>query len=342
MSLKYVFVVLTPYQLNVMTRVFGEQIRSANTVLFYTKHVHIDQTLYAGRSIEIPFDTFSFIQLKKAPIPTILKYRKRIHQIAEYIKQFILSCEFDSEVHIIIGTDKDNFTQVLLNELYKLKIPRIELHAVEEGLGYYIKEGFRDNIKAFLYKIFTPIIFGQKLLYHRQLGTDPRIDNIYVRLPQMLPETKKLKGKAIRELKLEQHHPSDVSQSNRVLIFSFPNKDYDIDSIAKKGIYESLLNQLGGSDIVIKPHPREETDVFEFFPNVEVLDRSKIGEELDYFSYSKIINFSSSVIIDILSREYPVDRIFTIAINPIQFSFFDKTNCLSLTDLKDYNFETKT
>ena len=339
MCVKNIFVILTPFQHKMMELVFGDALKSGDTVLFYTRHVPIEMNLYEGQCVEIRFKPFSFIDLKKSPFRNFKAYKKEIKNIENYVRHFIQTNTFDANLNIVLGTDKDNFTQILLNLIFKEKSFNVVLHAVEEGLGYYVKESGADRFKAFVYKVLTPVLFGQRLLYHRQLGTDPRINKLYVRLPDMLPKHKGLRGKDITELAQEYSEPGNPSGSNKVLIFSFPNKDYDIDADRKKEIYQTLLMKLDGKQIYVKPHPREETDVFDQFTDVHVLDKTSIGEELDYFQYGAIINFSSSVIIDILHREYPAERIFTIAITPIRFSFFEKTHCIKLEDLNSYNFE---
>ena len=339
--LQNVFIILTPFQLKMMQEVFEERLTATDTVVFHTRHVPLKEEEFPGRCIEIQFETFSFIELKKSPLKNIIAYRNQINTIKSYVGQFIGQNEIGDQLQVVIGTDKDIFTQILLNKLYKLSHTEITLHAVEEGLGYYIKEDRKDKIKALVYRILAPVLFGEKIIYHRQLGTDYRINKLYVRLPQMLPKHKNLIGKEISQLKLHESAPAHPPTTNKVLIFSFPNEDYDINSNNKKEIYKALLSQLVGRDIVVKPHPREAIDVFENFPEVDILDKSKVGEDLDYFQFEMIINFSSSVIIDILSRGYPVDRIFTIAITPIRFAFFEQTNCLGLADIKDYRFENK-
>lgn len=338
-SIKHLFVVLTPFQLKMMEQVFNDSIYDERALLFYTKHVKLDQVNFKGQRIQIEFKPFSFIALKKQALKTLNSYRKEITAIDLYVKQFIEKHDFEAEIQVIIGTDKDNFTQVLLNNLYNSRELEITLHAVEEGLGYYIRENRRDKLKAIMYRMFTPLLFGQKLLYHRQLGTDPRIDKLHVRLPDMIPQHQGLKGKSISQIAQHSIGAGHIGNGNKVLIFSFPNEDYDINSIEKSEIFKTLISKLQGKQIHVKPHPREATEVLHEFSDLQLLDKTRVGEDLDYFDYGCIINFSSSVIIDILARNYPAERIYTIAITPIRFSFFDKTNCLNLSDLKRYSFE---
>ena len=341
-GLENIFVVLTPFQLKMMKEVYEEKLKSSGTVIFHTRHVPIESENFQSTCIEIQFETFSFIELQRSPLKSIKAYREQIKVIKNYVNRFIERVDLGNKLQIVIGTDKDIFTQVLLNKLYTFNRKQLKLHAVEEGLGYYIKEDSKDKFKAFIYRLLTPVLFGERIIYHRQLGTDHRINKLFVRLPNMLPAHKNLIGKEISELKLHESIPSSPKTTNKVLIFSFPNEDYAISSDDKKVIYEKLLTNLKGRDIVIKPHPRESTEVFKSFPEIDILEKSKVGEDLDYFQFEMILNFSSSVIIDILSRGYPVDRIFTIAITPIRFAFFEKTNCLGLADIKDYKFEIKT
>ena len=86
-----------------------------------------------------------------------------------------------------MGTDKDVFTQLLLNDLFKNGSNR-KLTLVDEGIGYYVKAARKDKIISVVYGFLTPMFFGSKLLYIKQLGVHPKIKTIYLRAPELLKE----------------------------------------------------------------------------------------------------------------------------------------------------------
>jgi hypothetical protein len=316
-----------------MQDVFGDPLYESDTLIFYTSNVTLNHNLHKGRCLLIEFEEFSLIELRKNPFIKIQEYRKRITSIRKYLNPFVHEFQAWEELNVVIGTEKDNFTQVFLNILYEREKLRKQLFAVEEGLGYYIREGWSDHLKSLAYRLFTPIIFGERLNYHKQLGTDSRIDFRYVRLPELVPKYRGRKLPNLRAVDIPRNTFHKQPLSGKVLVFSFVNGDFGIDDEKKYKVFESLIGRLEGKQVFIKPHPRESVDVFDRFQGIKVFAKGKPGESFDYFQYEQIVNFTSSVIIDILARGYPPKNIVTVEMRKTGLPFFEETQILKLREL---------
>lgn len=334
MRLKWLFVILTPFQYRMMRVLFEDALFGPETLIFYTGHVPLEAGVHQGACRRIDFNAFSLRDLVRAPFSRIPEYRKRLADIRAYLEQTLSGLEIEESLQVVIGTEKDNFTQVLLNLLYANPAWRPRLAAVEEGLGYYIKENVADRLISFMYKSLTPILFGEKLEYHKQLGTDTRIDQRYVRLPQSIPL---YRGKPLKNLIGIQPITASARKEperGKVLVFSFPNEDFGMDDARKQELFQALFGLWEGVEVIVKPHPRESVGAFRVFPGIRIMDRGGVGEDLDYFQYEQIVNFTSSVIIDILAQGYPAERITTIEMRKTNLPFFKGTRVIKPSELK--------
>ena len=145
---KWLFVILTPFQYRMMRRVFGEELHGKNSLIFVAPTVQHIVGPDNQRIQPLSFENFSFSDIKRKPFQKILEYRRRIGEIRDYLSDYLKEIKTGKELNVVIGSEKDNFTQVLLNLLYAQSGPRIYLHAIEEGLGYYVRDNRRDRLKA--------------------------------------------------------------------------------------------------------------------------------------------------------------------------------------------------
>lgn len=322
-----------------MKMVFPTELYSRDSLIIHSKNVTIEGSVL-GKKHLVEFAGFSIHQIKKSPIRTLFFYKEKLQQINTHIKDLLSTYDLNL-TKIVIGTDKDNFTQILLNNIYSCKktANNVELHAVEEGLGFYVRENKKDKLLKLIYRSLTPILFGFKLEYHKLLATDKRISFIHLRLPELRPKTTHNKNVILKKIPIPLSKEAKTGHGKNVLIFSFPNQDYDISDGQKADYFKIILSKLKGYDVIVKPHPRENVEVFKNFNGIKVLSRKSTGEKLNYHEYVKIINFASSVIIDILMRDYPTNQIYTIFLKNIEFSFFEATNCIDIGQLKLIDFE---
>jgi len=204
----------------------------------------------------------------------------------------------------------------LLNDLYKSSSVK-KLTVVDEGIGFYVNKNIKDELLSLTYRLLTPVFFGSKLYYIKRLGVYPKIDTIYLRTPELL----KNKNNKISYIQFSLNNQIEESleiPKGNVLLFSFPDQNYQIQKGLKNKIIKEIAYYLNenGKKLIIKPHPRENLNELKAFlsniNNIQILDNNFSGEELDYFDYEIIVNFFSSIILDLIDRKYPNKRIFTI------------------------------
>lgn len=340
MEIKNIIIVLTPFQKDTMERLFENLFKETSTLIYHSEHTSFKR--YNSEVLRI--NDFKFSRNRLLNYQYYLECKKAIAIIRKEINGLETRYSFHEKLNVYIGSEKDIFTQMLLQTPF-INSKLIDLIAIEEGLGYYkYKSNWKITLTKYVYQYLTPLLFKEKLKYVYTLGLYPRINKVYARLPEMLP----IKRKNVEYLGInvtrEKVGRKYNARSNKVLIFSLPNQDYELNDDEKFRIFSKLIDSFEEKAIVIKPHPRENTLFFDRFSdnkNVYVLRKDEVGENINYFEFEKIFNFSSSVIIDILTTGYPKKAVHTIFINgSSNLIFFKETTCIKLTELENYNFES--
>jgi len=328
-EIKNVFIVLTPFQKREMEKIYPEVIKSNTTLIIqskilsnFNKHENL---------ITLDFGLFSIFKLLKSPLkyfPEVQKCFKQIEKNINYIKS---NYNLNPNFNLIIGSDKDLFTQLFINKYFDLrKNLNQELIAVDEGSGYYRVENNIDSFLRFIYPKLSFLCFGHKVNYVKCLGKDKRIDKVYLRYPELVYN----KLSTIDYIKIPSTNFKEDFQAKQkdILFFSFPEQDFNKTFAYKQKLYEYIIcNYLNnGGLLFIKPHPRESLLDFKNFlkenNNVKLIDQNILGEDLNFQNYKKIVNFSSSIIFHLLSINYPLKQIITIGIkNQPKISIFNKT-----------------
>lgn len=341
MEIKKIAIVLTPFQKHMIGSVDKNLFNSETTLVFHSKHVSFENCNCKTEGID-GFE-FSKRRLFRLDLSYFNEAKRAIKRIRREITQYQTKYSISDGLNIYIGSEKDIFSQMLLNTpSVNLKISN--LIAVEEGIGYY-KTGRTLNtlLTKIAYKMLTPILFGERIDYVYTLGLDARINIVYARMPNLLPK----KRNNVEYLQLpgpsrKNKGPYSAS-TGKILIYSFPSQDYGMKDHEKKNIFKTLIDTFPQKQIVIKPHPRENVDLFNNEirnNNVTLLDKRLLGEAFDYFEFEKIINFSSSIVIDILMAGYPKQEVYTVFFDKSpKISFLRETKCLRLANLNQKNFE---
>lgn len=313
-QIKYIFIVITPFHKLVLTQLFPKLINSNNTLVLISDFVKKDELFC--EMVPLKKYEFSRSKLFREPFKYLNKTKKDIVEAKEDINLIKKNHNLSKDLEIFIGTDKDVFTQLLLNDLYKCSRVK-KLTVVDEGIGFYVNKSMKDELLSLTYKLLTPIFFRSKLYYIKRLGVYPKIDVIYLRTPELL----KSKNNKISYIQFNLNNKIKESSEipkGKVLLFSFPDQNYNIQKGHKYKIIKEIAFHLNENDrkLIIKPHPRENVNELKAYlsniNNIQILDNNFSGEELDYFDYELIVNFFSSIILDILDRKYPNKRIFTI------------------------------
>lgn len=309
-------VITTPFHKMVVKEIFPNIMNEATTLVLYSEFVDVDD-IFVYKKLLLNHK-FSRSDLFSNPIKNLNKTREKLRRAKGEVDNIFREFIFSNELEVVICSDKDVFTQLLLNKLFKVNKKR-RLIAIEEGLGFYVKTVFKDKIFALLYQIITPVLFGSRLYYIRRLGSYPHIDTIYVRDLSLLPKEVKKKS-MYKEFKCESRSNKKVVSNGTYLFFSFPEQDYQMNPEIKYKLISDIAKfaKSKNKNLVVKPHPRETIDIEHekliSKSNIVILDREKLGEGIDYFDYEIIINFFSSIIVDILANKYPKKRLFTIGI----------------------------
>lgn len=305
-----VILIFTPFQLRQLELVKKEHQYSIDPDVIYFANIKEEslKKLVSSRCklIEVDLGSLRFKEILKSPFEEIYRIRKILKDYKSGFKNLNLTNELD----LIIGSEKDLFTQFLIHFIVSSN-RSLKLTAIEEGLGYYGDLNIKDRYLKLLYKTITPVLLKFKYNYFRVLGTHPKISTVFVRFPNQLSQ---IKGK--KYIKIEGKQAKEYFPKGEVLLLTSPLYE---DKYCRKEeeleLIESIVNVIEsyGLSISHKAHPRElENKVEKYTLNAENISQEIVAEKIDYSNFKSIINFNSSVIIDIFESEYPMNKVITV------------------------------
>lgn len=309
-------ILITPFHKLVVNQLFGSLLNRKDTLVLYSEFV--DPAGISATKRELTNYDFSRSELFSSPFKNFVKTKAKLNEAKSNIKSLILEFDFSLKLNTIICSDKDIFTQILLNKLFEKKSDR-KLSAIEEGLGFYVDTNKKDQLFSLIYRVVTPVLFGSRLYYVKRLGIYPKISTVYLRTLDLLPE-RVSKQVEYKTFKLDSSIKKEKIINGKCLFFSFPEQDYQMDVELKINLIENLAHYAhkNNKQLVIKPHPRENIELIrsslDKIKNLEIIDKEISGESLNYFDYEFIVNFFSSIILDIIENEYPKHKLLTIGI----------------------------
>lgn len=343
-NIDFIFVVLTPFHYKSYLSHYQEAMNNKNVLIL--KESYIDVSTWKNDKtnfIDIPEEKFSVYNLKKDFLKTIKTYRMFIRNIERFCDdELIGNYNFSDSLTLNIGSDRDIFTQILIKKFYKRpNVRKTSLVAFEEGIGFYDKPSFLESLKKLFYPVISPFLFGVKLHFNKPLGQNKHIDTVYCRFPDLIPKN----GFSIYKKSLvKENNNKGVynSKSKKALVFSFPSSTIDIAEEKKVEWLSNLYDKLNIEEFVIKLHPREEKYNKGLIKPQYVwtfLDGQYPIEKLNYFDYKYIINFNSSIIMDVLSSNYPKKKIITISLyDKLSIaSLYEQTHYISINNLLNEN-----
>lgn len=114
-----VFIVLTPFQKREMEYMFPEKIKSKSSLIIKSKIVRGFNK--NTNVITLNFENFSIFKILKNPIKQITQTRKHFTNLNKIIHDLEFKYLFKNGFHLIIGSDKDHFTQLFINKHIKKK-----------------------------------------------------------------------------------------------------------------------------------------------------------------------------------------------------------------------------
>lgn len=337
-----IFIILTPFHYKAFFAIYKDLMHQSDVILI--KESYLDDSLWENTKaniINLPEEKFSAHYLKNNFFKIITKYRNQVKDIKIKCDQLITDFNWESSLTINIGSDRDVFAQVFLNQFYK-KFKNIKLYAFDEGLGYYDTRKKFDKIKRVVYPILSPLILTETINFNKPMGIDKRIDVVYCRFPDLIIKNGYSEYRKL-EVKESNSFGKYNSKSKKVLLFSFPNNTIDITDETKINWISSLYKSLPEIELEIKLHPREELfkdKVTETYPEWMFLPSQHSIDELNYFDYLYIVNFTSSIVIDILFSGFPEDKIITVDFGA-KLSLAELYNKTTLISTNDLTNETK-
>lgn len=328
-----VFVVLTPFHYKAYLSHYKEAMNNKNVLIL--KEGYIDITSWQNDQaiiIDIPEEKFSIHDLRRDFIDKIKTYRRLIRKLKLVCSNLIEQYNLNDSLTLNIGSDRDIFTQILINKIYeKRKNKTTSLIAFEEGLGFYDKKNFLETLKTIFFPIISPVLLGEKLHFYKPMGQERHIKEVYCRFPDLIPKN----GFSVyKKLLVRENNTDGVydSKSTKALVFSFPNSAINISEEDKIEWLSFVYKKLSIKEFVIKLHPSEEEyskNLIKPSYNWTFLEGQYAIDKLNYFDYKYIVNFSSSVIMDVLSSNYPKKKILTIGL-------FDKLSIASIYEQTHY------
>lgn len=334
-KIKNIYVILTPFHFKVMKHLFKTDMELDSSMIIYSKNVF--DKINSKHKYLHPNIEFSIDSILKSPFKELIITRDKLKNINQFIEDLKSKHLFNAKINITIGTEKDNFTQLLLNKVCKTN--DVNLIAVEEGTGFYVNEKVKTKFLRLFYYLFSRLLLGHKINYVTRFGTDKRIDIVYCRYPEMLPSTRG-NVKYIKFKLQKQQLKTDCLEKKNILFFSFPEQDIGKSLIFKEKVYLKIMDKYLNKEQVmfIKPHPRENINelerIFKNTPRIKILDHKILGEDINFNEYLKIVNFSSSIVMYILESNYPKKDIITIGLSkkPV-LSFYSQTTYIWVKNL---------
>lgn len=262
------------------------------------------------RSLDFFEEVIDFDEKREDFFPELAKYRKPSGNFVKalwnrirFTKRFarleapFIPVNFKEYKSIYVFCDSDPIG-------YYLNQNKIKYHAVEDGLNclWFFDAARYDNrghfkLKAFLSKklnlIFIQNGYGKYCL-DMEVNSIEKIKNPfsgYVELPRdvlvkrLTGDDKKILLKAFVKNLEELEKAVRDSAGGAVLVLTEPLCTLDV----RERIFTDIVKQYGeGKKVIIKPHPRDDLNYAEIFPDKIVLDRTVPMEMLNFFENCQV------------------------------------------------------
>lgn len=203
---------------------------------------------------------------------------------------------------------------------------KFKFYIIEDGISYYLNEYYeeakkKEDKKNYFYKKIKKFF---KLYPHH--GLDERLNTIYMSGVRKIPNI--LLNKKIRTFNLEKLW-NQRKDEDKEKILSFFNNNIDLENLKNKKIllltqplsedslisekekieiYSKILKKYNIKEVIIKKHPREQTEYSKYFGNACILEE-KIPIELltlNNFKIEKVITLFSTAIFN-FNKEIKID-----------------------------------
>lgn len=187
-------------------------------------------------------------------------------------------------VYLFMFNDKEPITFKVLN--YCKKNGRCISTVIEEGVGMYANSGNLQLTYKEKIRLFATTILGSPMQY-RSIADTPLVDNCIVSKPELFSQLKKSNGKHLFMLDKRQlfdncqdflthTHSSELNEieSFQIMFLGQNINGYGRLIDSEQQYMERVFNLLDGFRILIKPHPSDRDDKYQYFEkneNIKVL-----------------------------------------------------------------------
>jgi hypothetical protein len=335
-----IIIILTPYHIKALKNVIDKYNFDARETIILIPD-SIDSNLLKSLNLEslhiikfsplayqLPGERFTkrLLLILKNPL-YIKKLKSVFNNTKNFIDNTLEPILTKGEKQIIIFNDRDFMAQIAINRLKKKFADSISIIAIDEGLGFYVKESMKESIMKILYKIVSPILFGFNYRYIEQYGTHPQISEVYARFPDLIIKKDYINYHRIPfDLNTkEAFDKSKINSSKSILVISAPLTEENFVSEQVEINFYKFLGEYvykNNLNLLWKPHPRENGNklsnivnkYIKIFPTnkFELIEKDNLAEQIDYSQNGAIITFGSSIILDLIYRGYPRENIITI------------------------------
>lgn len=285
------------------------------------------------------------IALFLRPMESLSAYRKTVSNGKAFIGDLLMRISNQEDrINLVIFNDRDLLSQISILAVKNTGKP-YKIIAVDEGTGFYIREGLNHRLKKIMYRYFAKYILGFNYIFMEQYGTHKDISRVYIRYPNLLPNRKcNIDYVKIEEDKSIASHKIDLGRPAILVFSTLLSEEGFLSEPEELSFFKSIATYLAkhGYGLVIKHHPREKDlkldQIRLMLSQIESLKFETVGveihgEELDTTSFEWIVNFGSSVILTLLGSGVPPSKIITLRLRNVAFAkqIFSKTRVVSLS-----------
>jgi hypothetical protein len=331
-----IIIVLTQFHFKQLMTLYSElNLTDSKSVLIFPEKLNISRIdlINPRQLIKVPFDLQKTVVAHQRFFDRLTSFTLRFVSTRRYYRSIVDNCKSialsaldhldkNQSFDILIFNDRDFLAQILIKSAQEAKF-MFSITAIDEGIGYYIREGLREKLLRYLYRLISRPLLGFNYQFIEQYGTHSLISEVYLQYPELLE--RKVKNVIYKKIPSENcvkyQFKNDLPG---VLIFTAPfTEDNILTAVEENNFYRSLYKVARDFRIklFIKPHPREGLErlarlssLFSDTPNVKFIDGNILGEEIDYLKFDLIINFGSSVIMHIISHGFLPRNIITVKV----------------------------
>lgn len=329
-----VIILITKYQLSQLSLLANAlELQRSSNYIAYSSFIESHELSTLPSTKLFPYSTKEFqlepIRLSKRffsillkPLSIIANYRSIVTRNKKFIST-IAEAIPAKNVELIIFNDRDFLTQLSILEFQNNK-KLSNVIAIDEGLGYYVKEGMREKSLRVVYKLISRLMLGFDYKFIEQYGTHPSINEVYLRFPnQMTAKKNHIVYHKIPSL-LSHSKKINVTKRPALLFFStlFSEENY-LTVEDEQSFYIFLASEMNRKNmsLVWKPHPRENAAKIE---GIENILQSELGanyhrfeadvdvESIDYSTFDWVLNIGSTVMLYILESGFPPKHVINL------------------------------